>query len=116
MLVSSYEVQGIDDMYQMRATAYILTGTTASGQQTRHGICASGNREWLGKTVMVYQRTPDNELGEFIGIYEVLDTGCSKHVIDVWCDGIEEAEAFMRLVESNGCGGKIYVQLIDAEG
>lgn len=104
------------DLYEMHATAYTLTGITASGQETRHGICASGNREWLGKTVIIYQRTPDNDIGECIGYYEVLDTGCSKHVIDVWCDGKDEAQKFMDKVYENGCKGKIYVQLIDAEG
>ena len=82
------------DMYKMHATAYILTGKTASGEETRHGICATGRREWLGKTVELYQRTPDG-IGEYIGTYECLDTGCKRNVIDVWCDGMEEAQAFI---------------------
>ena len=103
------------ELYQMHATAYVLTGITASGQETRQGICASGNREWIGKTIILYQRKED-DVGEIIGIYECLDTGCSKNVIDVWCDGMDEAQNFMNRVYEDGCAGKVFAQVIDAEG
>lgn len=100
------------EMMPMKATAYILTGATASGEQTRHGICATGRSEWLGKRVFMYQRESDGS-NEVIGAYEVLDTGCSAHVIDVWCDGMDEAQAFMNRVYEDECAGNVYVQLFD---
>jgi len=115
-LISVLAKEPQPEMYEMHATAYILTGTTASGEETRDGICASGRREWIGKTVIVYQRNTDGSLGSYIGTYEVLDTGCKKNVIDVWCDGMPEAKKFMKRVYENGCKGKIYVQVIDANG
>lgn len=102
------------EMLPMKATAYILTGTTASGEQTRHGICATGRREWLGKNVIMYQRGPDGT-NKAIGFFEIKDTGCAPAVIDVWCDGMEEAQEFMNRVYEDGCAGNVYIQLLDIE-
>lgn len=104
----------------MRGTAYCVSGVTASGAITRPGICASNN-EMLGKTAIIYQRNPDNTLGEFVGIFEVLDSGGSKgikngNVIDIWEPDLEQCQELMDLLYSNNCEGKIFVQFIDAEG
>lgn len=116
LLLSDVQATAIPDpqaqMIPMHATAYVLEGTTASGEQTRDGICASGHREWLGKTIMMYQRTADG-VGELIGIYDCQDTGCHENVIDVWCDGMDEMQSFMDRVYEDDCAGKIYVQIID---
>lgn len=98
------------------ATAYCLPGITASGQQVRHGICAMHDKELIGKTVIIYKRLPDGSIGETIGIYEVLDTGCKKNVVDVWCEDLEECQEFMNKVYEDGCKGKIWIQIIEAEG
>lgn len=111
--LNSHMSCGSADLYEMHATAYILTGRTASGEYTRHGICATGRREWLGKKARIFQRLPDGTVGKELGEYDILDTGCKRNVIDVWCDGIDEAQAFMDLVYEDRCKGKIYVQLID---
>lgn len=103
-------------LIKARATAYCLPGTTASGQEVRKGICASGNKDYFGKTVVVYQRLPSDEVGEIIGIYEVLDCGCSKHVIDVWCPDLNECQEFMNRVYEDGCQGKIFVQVLEGDG
>lgn len=97
------------------ATAYVIKGITSSGAETRTGICASSRAEWQGKTLALYQRNGD-ELGEFIGYYECLDSGCHINVIDVWCSDMNEAQAFMDRVYENGCNGHIYVQVIEAKG
>ena len=102
------------------ATAYCQCGVTASGEYTRDGICA-GKDEWLGKTVTLYQRLPNNEIGEQIGIYECLDTGGTPglkggKVIDVWCPTYDECQEFMNLVYEDGCQGHVYIQVLDSEG
>lgn len=101
---------------KMRSTAYILTGITSTGCEVREGICATGDPELIGKTLMLYQRLPDGSRGEFLGYFEVLDSGCHENVIDVWQPDIERAQAWMDRVYADGCQGKIYVQIIDAEG
>ena len=99
----------------MRATAYCLTGHCADGTQVRKGVCASGKAEYIGKTVIMYQRLPGNKVGEVIGIYEVTDTGCNEHVIDVWRPK-EECQAFMDRVYEDGCAGKVFIQVLDTKG
>ena len=102
-------------LLKMHATAYCLQGITASGTPVRKGICATGNRAYLGMTAVIYQRLPDNGIGEIIGIYEVEDTGCKDTVIDVWLPEAE-CQGFMDRVYENGCKGKIWVQFMEAKG
>ena len=61
-------------LIKMHATAYCLDGITASGEPVRKGICASGHKDWIGKTVVLYQRLPNGEVGKILGIFEVKDT------------------------------------------
>lgn len=102
-------------LIKMHATAYCLDGITASGTAVRKGICATGNRKYLGMTAVVYQRLPDDGIGKIIGIYEVEDTGCKDTVIDVWCPE-SECQDFMNRVYEDGCKGKIWVQFMEAKG
>lgn len=103
------------ELLKMRATAYCLDGKCANGEPVRKGVCATGNKALIGKTVIVYQRLPNGTVGELIGIYEITDTGCSKYVIDVWRPK-EECQRFMDRVYEDGCQGKVFIQLIEAEG
>lgn len=59
---------------KVRCTCYIDSGTTASGKETRPGIMA-GKPEWIGCVACVNAVNPDGSIGEFIGYYEILDTG-----------------------------------------
>lgn len=109
-----------ESFIKSNATAYCLQGTTASGQKVRKGICA-GKDEWMGKTILVYQRLDGDELGDLIGIFECLDKGGTDaikkgYVIDVWQPTYEECQEFMNLVYSNGCHGRIYIQIVEAYG
>ena len=113
-----------DEQYPLlkkgHATAYIVSGTTASGSQTRNGICA-GAKEYLGCVIVIYQRLPDNSLGDYIGTYECLDTGGTDGlkngtVIDVWQPNSEAVQEFMNTVYENDCQGKIYIQVIEGKG
>ena len=72
------------------ATAYCLTGTTASGTQTTEGRTVAGKRAWFGKTIHIWlddgsgETKPEN----FIGTYIVEDTGGEPikagRVIDIY--------------------------------
>lgn len=95
-----------------RVTVYSTTGKTASCTDARYGICATGNKELLGKYVILYQRLPDESKGDFLGIYHVEDTGCKKEVIDVWCP-VEKQKLFIDKTYENGCQGKIYIKVVE---
>lgn len=102
------------------ATAYCITGVTASGEYTKPGICAA-KKEWLGKTIMVYQKLPDGNIGELIGIYECLDTGGTKgiksgKVVDIWQPDMDSVQKFMDKVYEDGCKGHVYIKVLDLEG
>lgn len=99
------------------ATAYKLKGITASGEEVREGICAScGSR--LGDAIILYQRLPDNSVGEVIGVYECKDTGGSKAIkagklIDVWKPDLDACQEFMNRVYEDGCGGHVWIQVVE---
>lgn len=71
----------------IRCTCYTDTGITASGQHTRDGIIA-GKREWTGCAAALYDVNEDGSIGDFIGYYEVLDTGAG---IDTDGDGLGDS-------------------------
>lgn len=84
--------------HSMIATAYCLTGLTATETQTRPGIAAS-KREWFGKTAKVY-KNQDGNVGELIGEYVIEDTGGKAirngSVIDIWLPTEAECKRFGR--------------------
>ena len=109
--------------FKMYTTAYHYGTITASGTPVRKGICAV-KREWMGLTAVVYECKEDGSQGELLGFWECLDTGFggdadgdgigsieSGKVIDMYFPTPEECQAWMEQT-----GGKVYVQLIDAEG
>lgn len=59
---------------KVRCTCYLDSGTTASGKETRYGIMAS-KPEWIGCVACVNAVNEDGSVGEFIGYFEILDTG-----------------------------------------
>lgn len=84
--------------HSMIATAYCLTGSTATGTTPRAGIAAS-KKEWFGKTVNVYWND-GGKPGALIGTYTVEDTGGAPirngSVIDIWLPTEEECFEFGR--------------------
>ena len=109
--------------FKMYTTAYHHGEITASGVPVRRGICAV-KCEWMGLTAIVYEYKPDGSMGDMIGIWECLDTGFggdadgdgvgsieSGKVIDMYFPTLEECRDWMEQT-----GGKVYVQLVDAEG
>ena len=110
-------------VFKMLTTAYHHGTVTAMGQHPGRGICAV-RKEWVGKTALVWKCTDSDELGEFLGIWECLDTGFGAdsdgdgvgsiqegRVIDMYFPTQEEVEEWMAVT-----GGKVYVQMVDAEG
>lgn len=109
--------------FKMYTTAYHYGEITASGVPVRRGICAV-KREWMGLTAIVYAYNPDGSIGDLLGYWECLDTGFggdadgdgvgsieAGKVIDMYFPTLEECQAWMEQT-----GGKVYVQLVDAEG
>lgn len=111
-------------LQKIRATCYCHNGTTASGQHTREGIIA-GKKEWMGQAVALYRCSEGDELGEFIGYFEILDTGAGIDTdgdgkgdsikrgksIDLYKNTLEDARAFVAEY-----GDYVYMKLIEAEG
>lgn len=109
--------------FKMYTTAYHYGTTTASGVPVRKGICAV-KREWMGLTAIVYKCNEDGSQGDLLGFWECLDTGFGGDadgdgigsieegkVIDIYFPTPEECRDWMEQT-----GGKVYVQLVDAEG
>ena len=112
----------LDEPFKISTTAYCCGTTTCTGVPVREGICAV-KKEWIGKTALIYANN-DGKIGELLGIYECLDTGFGADsdgdgigsiqegkLIDVYFSTYEQCKEWMKLT-----GGKVYVQLVDAEG
>ena len=86
------------EYYSMIATAYCLTGSTATGTVPRSGIAAA-KPSWFGKCVKIYQNS-NGKPGNLIGTYIVEDTGDTPirngSVIDIWIPTEEECFEFGR--------------------
>ena len=96
--------------FKMYTTAYHYGEITASGTPVRRGICAV-KREWMGLTAVVYECNPDGSMGDLLGYWECLGSIEAGKVIDMYFPTLEECQAWMEQT-----GGKVYVQLVDAEG
>lgn len=94
----------------MRVTCYYGGEVTKSGQEPREGICA-GPEELLGYLAIVYDKDMN-----FIGYYEVLDTGSHERLqtgssIDIWQPTLDDCNDWI-----DQYGDYCYVQLVYAEG
>lgn len=94
------EVAPVQPEYKkMQATAYCLTGKRCDGGAVRRGI-ASAAPEYYGMAAAVYIND-DGKPGEFLGWYEILDTGGNEgirngSVLDIWMPTYEECIQFGR--------------------
>ena len=69
----------------------------------------------------VCQRLPDGSIGDYIGMWECLDTGGTDGlkngtVVDVWQQDLESCQDFMDMVYEDGCQGEVYIQVIEGKG
>lgn len=108
--------------FEILTTAYYQGKITCTGVPVREGICAV-KKSWVGKTALIYADN-DGEIGELIGIYECLDTGFGGDAdgdgigsiqegkaVDVYFPTLDKCKNYMKLT-----GGKVFIQLVDAEG
>ena len=100
------------------ATAYNgPSDHTYTGKPVHEGICG-GCEAYIGKTIILYQRLPGDQIGEVIGIYECEDTGPGTdgfregRVIDVWKPK-DNLQDFMDKVYEDGCQGKVWIQIVE---
>ena len=86
------------ELHSMIATAYCLTGSTATGTTPRLGVAAS-KPSWFGKQVKVYTNS-NGQPGKLIGTYTIEDTGGEPirtgSVIDIWLPTESECFEFGR--------------------
>ena len=90
--------EGSKELHSMVATAYCLTGSTATGTTPRLGVAAS-RPSWFGKQVNVYTNN-NGQPGQLIGTYTIEDTGGEPirtgSVIDIWLPTESECFEFGR--------------------
>jgi 3D (Asp-Asp-Asp) domain-containing protein len=99
---------GDSQVLEFEATAYCITGTTASGMQTRPGIVAADPAVLpLGSRIRV------SGAGTYSGVYTVADTGPAVRgrTIDIFMPEIDAAKTFGRRrvgveILERGSGGK----------
>lgn len=96
------------------ATAYSITGTTATGSQTVEGRTIAGKREWFNDTLILWRDDGDGVIKpeNYIGTYICEDTGGatiqSGACVDVYISDYSRAVQF---------GSKrVIIQIIESEG
>lgn len=116
---------------KIRCTCYLDSGTTASGCQTREGIMAA-KTEWMGCIAEVNAINEDGTVGEFIGFFEILDTGYGRETghgeskilkgktlgtietgetVDIWQPTLHAAEEWI-----DRYGDYVYIKLVRGAG
>lgn len=119
--VNALQGDPFQEPVKIRCTCYLDSGTTYSGVETRKGIIA-GKKEWQGCVAALYEVNEDGSIGDFIGYFEVLDTGYGiksdaggsiqlGESIDVW----QESE-FALNSWINNFGDHVYMKLIRGVG
>lgn len=96
---------------QIEATAYCYGTIRCDGGAVRTGTCA-GKPEWYGKVAAIYLED-NGSPGEFLGYFEILDTGGDDRikngtVLDIYIPDHDACIEFGRR--------KVLVVLIDGEG
>ena len=120
----------------VNTTAYTEGKVCSHGDRAREGVVA-GMPEWYGQACIVYEAVPSEggyQIGDVIGIYEVLDTGYGKttkngipskvradkksqgtievgRCIDKYAESYADAVDWMRIT-----GGRCFIQIISAKG
>lgn len=116
---------------KLRCTCYIDEGITASGKEVRPNIMAA-KRDWIGCVAEINAVNEDGSVGEFIGYFEILDTGYgietgvgqskifkdktmgtieTGQTVDVWQPTMHAAEEWI-----DKYGDYVYVKVIRGEG
>ena len=96
----------------IEATAYCYGTTTCTGKKVREGY-ASMSKRYLGMTAVVYEADDNGEPLDYIGTYEIEDTGGDERIkngncIDIYMESYSDAITFGRK--------QVVVYLIEAKG
>lgn len=109
-----YEFEPYPDaiVKHIEATAYCYGTTTYSGKAVREGMAAMSKR-YLGMTAIVYESDENGNPLDYIGTYEIEDTGGDERIkngncIDIFMSSREECINFGRR--------NVVVYLIEAKG
>ena len=111
VLAADKPVMEVAPVQQMEATAYCCGTTRCDGGTVRTWTCA-GRKDWYGKVAAIY--LDDNGTpGEFLGYFEILDTGGDERiksgaVLDIYIPDHDACIDFGRK--------KVIVSIIDGEG
>lgn len=111
VMAADKPVREVASVQPMEVTAYCYETTRCDGGAVRTGICA-GKKDWYGKVAAIY--LDDNgSPGEFLGYFEILDTGGDERirngtVLDIYIPDHDACIEFGRQ--------KVMVVLIDGEG
>ncbi len=101
--------------FRADCTAYCDSGITASGKPTVEGLTLGGAPEWIGCMAVLYEVDADGGIGDFIGLYEVMDTGWGRDG-----DALRGETVDMFKEDYDACiqwGRRdVYVQIIDGKG
>lgn len=101
--------------FRAECTAYCDSGITASGKPTVEGLTLGGAPEWIGCMAVLYEVDTDGSIGDFIGLYEVMDTGWGRDG-----DALRGETVDMFMEDYDACiqwGRRdVYVQIIDGKG
>ena len=122
MCLTGFTSYGKDEQPELikgYATAYNgPSDHTYTGKPVHKGTCG-GCQAYIGKTIILYQRLPGDEIGQILGIFECEDTGPGTdgfregRVIDVYFPTLEECQDFMDLLYTNNAHGKCYIQVLE---
>lgn len=101
--------------FAVECTAYCDEGVTASGKPTTEGRTIAGAREWRGCVALLYEVDGQGGVGDFIGMYEVTDTGYGRdgdiprgETVDIFMEDYDRCMEWGRR--------EVYVQIIRGQG
>ena len=111
---SYYEFNPYPDaiVKNIEATAYCYGELTCTGKKIREGIAAM-SKQYLGMTAIVYEADKNGEPLDYIGTYEIEDTGGDYRIkngtcIDIYIPDYAKAKEFGRK--------QVVVYLLEAKG
>ena len=114
LLIFSIRTGHAAEPQKIRCTCYTLKEFTATGEIPYQGMCAYRTED-IGKVAYLYEIDEDGNKGDFIGEFEIKDTGGKAvkkgHIVDVWRPDDEAVDewitnygdyVYMEIGESNG--------------
>lgn len=103
----------------MRVTCYCPESCsgkiTADGSVPKPNYTCGAKREWIGGVALVYEND-DGKPGDFIGMYEIEDTGSAPRIkngtsIDIYQSSLKDANNFVAEY-----GDYLWVQIVKGKG